>query len=173
MSKMNKNNIVLIGFMGVGKGTTARKLAKKIGRFTIDTDDLIVSFEKREIKKIFRKDGEPYFRALEQKVANWLENSVTNTIISCGGGFYKVNNLKSIGTVVYLKASFEWIYSRMATHPKAKAKFKKRPLFKEKQKAKELFDLRYPAYEEVADVIIDIEGKDIEQILQEIKSHIK
>ena len=167
------NNVVLIGFMGVGKGSTARKLAKKMDRFCIDTDDLIVSFENRTLKKIFKKGGEPYFRGLEQKIANWLENSVSNTIISCGGGFYKVDNLSKIGKVVYLKASFEWIYERLKTHPKTKAKFKKRPLFKDKQKAKELYDSRYKLYEESAHFTIEMEGKSSDQILSEIINIIK
>ena len=49
---MKKNNIILIGFMGVGKGTVARALVKKSNMFAIDTDDLIESMENRKIKKI-------------------------------------------------------------------------------------------------------------------------
>ena len=64
---MKKNNIILIGFMGVGKGTVARALVKKSNMFAIDTDDLIESMENRRIKKIFEGEGEPYFRALEKK----------------------------------------------------------------------------------------------------------
>ena len=48
---MKKNNIILIGFMGVGKGTVARALVKKSNMFSIDTDDLIESMENRKIKK--------------------------------------------------------------------------------------------------------------------------
>ena len=100
---MRKNNIILIGFMGVGKGTVARALVKKSNMFAIDTDDLIESMENRKIKKIFEMEGEPYFRALEKKTALWLQKSVNNTIISTGGGFYKQENINKIGKVVYLK----------------------------------------------------------------------
>ena len=62
-----KKNIILIGFMGVGKGTTARAYAEKYKCFNIDTDDLIESKENRKIKTIFEKEGEKYFRALEQE----------------------------------------------------------------------------------------------------------
>ena len=58
-------NIVLIGFMGVGKGTLARALAKDTGIYAIDTDDLIESLTNTKIKKIFKKRGESYFRSLE------------------------------------------------------------------------------------------------------------
>lgn len=64
---MKKNNIILIGFMGVGKGTIARALVKESSMFAIDTDDLIESMENRKIKKIFASDGEPYFRNLEKR----------------------------------------------------------------------------------------------------------
>jgi shikimate kinase len=79
--------------MGVGKGTTARAFTKKYGTYIIDTDDLIESKENKEVKKIFAKRGEAYFREKEQETADWIEKCVTGTLISCGGGFYKVNNL--------------------------------------------------------------------------------
>ncbi len=50
-----KNNIILIGFMGVGKGTTARAYSKKYNSFIIDTDDLIESKENMKVKEIFKK----------------------------------------------------------------------------------------------------------------------
>ena len=90
---MKKNNIILIGFMGVGKGTVARALVSASDYYAIDTDDLIESMENRKIKKIFADEGEPYFRNLEKKTAIWLEKSVDNTIISTGGGFFKQENL--------------------------------------------------------------------------------
>ncbi|HHD72394.1 MAG TPA: shikimate kinase, partial [Epsilonproteobacteria bacterium] len=73
------NNIILIGFMGVGKGTTARAFAARYGMYNIDTDDLIESRENRSIKKIFREEGESYFRALEQETADWIEGHVLGT----------------------------------------------------------------------------------------------
>ncbi len=60
-------NLVLIGFMGVGKGTVARALVRKSGMFGLDSDDLIESIENRKVKTIFEEDGEEYFRAMEKK----------------------------------------------------------------------------------------------------------
>ncbi len=88
---MNKN-IVLIGFMGAGKSTISRELSKELDLVSVDTDYLIEFMEKKSIKNVFEKNGEEYFRKQEQKVANWLENNVTNTIISTGGGFFMVEN---------------------------------------------------------------------------------
>ena len=104
-----KKNIVLIGFMGVGKGRIARMLAAKTGRFAVDCDDLIESFSNSKVKKIFAQFGEPRFRELELEVALWLESNVRKTIISTGGGFLQVPNLSKIGKVVYLHSDFDQI----------------------------------------------------------------
>ena len=161
-------NIVLIGFMGVGKGTTARELVKISDYIAIDTDDIIESMENKKIKKIFEEKGEKYFRKLEQKVANWLENSVKSTVISTGGGFYKVENLKNIGKIVLLDSGFEDIIKRIKSHPNAAKKLKKRPLLSDLKKAKKLYQERRPEYLKVADVIINVTGKNPENVAKEI-----
>ncbi|UTJ07010.1 shikimate kinase [Arcobacter roscoffensis] len=169
---MKKKNIILIGFMGVGKGTVARGLVKSSDMFAIDTDDLIESMENRKIKKIFAQEGEPYFRALEKKTALWLEQSVNNTIISTGGGFYKQENIKNIGTVVYLKSSFQGILDRINAAPNAANKLRKRPLLQNLDEAIKLYDSRVPQYEEVADIVVDVEKKPLENIVEEILGQI-
>ncbi|MEA3434525.1 MAG: shikimate kinase [Campylobacterota bacterium] len=163
-----KKNIILIGFMGIGKGTTARAFSKKYGTYIIDTDDLIESKENREVKKIFAKKGEAYFREQEQATADWIEKCIRGTFISCGGGFYKVNNLKKLGTVVLLDASFEWIHDRLKSANNAKAKLAKRPLFSQEKEAKKLYDEREKAYRKVADVVVNVEDKNIDDIIDEI-----
>ncbi len=164
-----KRNIVLIGFMGVGKGTVARAYAKRYGMFNIDTDDLIESSVNKEVKEIFANKGEPYFRKLEQHTAKWLRKSVKGTLISCGGGFYKVKKLNKIGTVVLLDASFEWIHDRLKNAKNAESKLAKRPLFSEPEKAKALYEERQAAYQTVADVIVHVEGKSMDEICEEIR----
>jgi shikimate kinase len=158
-----KKNIILIGFMGVGKGTTARAFAKKYNVYNIDTDDLIESKEKKEVKKIFEKKGEAYFRACEQQTSDWIEKSVKGTLISCGGGFYKVDNLKKLGTVVLLDASFEWIHNRLKTAKNAEAKLAKRPLFSDEKKAKKLYKEREKSYKKLADVVVNVENLSLDE----------
>lgn len=156
--------------MGVGKSTIARKLVKELDMVGVDTDHLIESMEKKSIKEIFKKHGEEYFRAQEQKIANWLESSVENTIISSGGGFFMVDNLKKIGKVVYLKSSYEDIMSKILKHPKAKQKLEKRPLLSDSKKAKELHNIREPKYIEKADIIIELKNhKNALSVVEEIK----
>lgn len=154
--------------MGVGKGTTARAYANKYKCFNIDTDDLIESKENEKIKNIFNEHGEKYFRNLEQECANWIENSVDNSLISCGGGFYKINNINKLGTIVLLDASFDWIYNRLSTADNAKAKLKKRPLFSDLTKAETLYNERQDKYQEIANIIINVEEKDLKEIVKEI-----
>ena len=166
-------NIILIGFMGVGKGSVARELVKNSNYIAIDTDDLIESMENRKIKNIFETDGEAYFREIEKKVSVWLEKSVKNTLISTGGGFYKVKNLRKIGIVVLLDSPFDAIIQRIKEHPNAHKKLKKRPLLKDLKKAKELYDTRRPEYLELADIVIDVTKKSEQECSKEILKKVK
>lgn len=170
---MKHKNIVLIGFMGVGKGTIARELIKQSGMYGIDTDDLIESMQNRKIKEIFEIEGEPYFRELEKKTAKWLEKNVKKTIISTGGGFFKVKNLEKIGTVVYLESSFGAILSRIESQPNAEQKLAKRPLLKDMERAKKLYDERVVAYQDKADMIVNVENKTPQEIAKQILQIIK
>lgn len=166
-------NVILIGFMGVGKGTVAREIVKNSSYMAIDTDDIIESMENQKIKKIFEDNGEEYFRKLEKDVSLWLEKSVKDTLISTGGGFYKVKNLKKIGTVVYLDSPFDKIINRINEHPNAKAKLKKRPLLGDMKAAKELYKQRRPDYLQLADIVIDVSGKSAVECAKEILKKVK
>jgi shikimate kinase len=79
-----------------------------------------------------------------------------------------VDNLKKLGTVVLLDASFEWILDRLKNAKNSKEKFAKRPLFLEPKKAKKLYSQREKAYKKVADVVVNVEGKSREEICDEI-----
>ncbi len=129
----------------------ARELSKQSRLFALDSDDLIESLENRKIKNIFKTEGEGYFRDLEQKTANWLEKNVKNSIISTGGGFYRVENLKKIGTIIYLQSSFEAILDRILSHPNAQKKLAKRPLLQNINEAKKLYTNRVVEYERCTD----------------------
>ena len=161
-------NIVLVGFMGVGKGQVARALAAQISAFAVDCDDLIESALNMKVKKIFAIHGEEKFREMERQTALWLEKNVKKTVISTGGGFIKVPNLKKIGTVVYLHAKYDFIIDRIMSHPNAAKKMKKRPLLQDLQAAKKLYQTRLPIYRKIADHTIDVTGKDAATIADDI-----
>lgn len=154
--------------MGVGKGTVARALVKTTDYFAIDTDDLIESIENRKVKTIFKEDGEAYFRTLEKRCAIWLEANVDNTIISTGGGFFKQENIHKIGKIVYLKSSFEGILNRIHSSPNAKSKLKKRPLLSDLEEAKKLYNQRVEDYKKVSDITVNVENRDMEDIIKDI-----
>ena len=167
---MKSGNIVLIGFMGVGKGTVARALAAQSGMFALDCDDMIESYANKKIGQIFKEQGEQSFRKMEEGLAKFLEKSVRCAVISTGGGFYAVKNLNKIGTVVYLKSSFEGIIERLKNSKNAEKKFAKRPLLADLQKAAALHAERDGAYEKKADIVIDVENKSVKKIVKEICS---
>jgi len=162
------DNIILVGFMGVGKGRAARALAAKTGLYAVDTDDLIESLFNVKIRKIFALHGEPFFRQLEQQTGDWLRRNVSNTIVSTGGGFFMVRKLGKKDTVVYLHASLDTILSSIKEHPKGARKIKKRPLLQDMEKARQLYDYRLPLYRKAADIEINVEGLGPEEVADRI-----
>ncbi len=167
MMKLTKN-IVLIGFMGVGKGQTARALAARLNSFAIDGDDMIESFANKKIKRIFSEDGEAAFRAIEAKLAQFLQKNIKGAIISAGGGFYKQKNIKKIGLIVYLKSDFDSILYRIKSSPNAEKKLAKRPLLSDLKAARKLFNDRVKEYEKIADFIVEVSG-DFEMVAKKIE----
>ncbi len=78
-----KNNIYILGFMGVGKSVTGKLLAEKLNRQFVDTDNLIESRAGKLITKIFEQDGEEQFREFETSVLKEVTEE-NNSVISCG-----------------------------------------------------------------------------------------
>jgi len=163
--KLKLDNIILTGFMGSGKSTIGRILAKEMNSYFLDTDMLIENFENRSISEIFSTHGEEVFREMERRCFEWIKNSVKHTIISVGGGFpVYIPEIKEAGIVVYLKVEFEDIVRRMNDE-----EIKKRPLFQDIAKAKELYKTRDKVYSSLADVII--ENKNMEVTIKKIKEY--
>ncbi|MGI9570413.1 MAG: shikimate kinase, partial [Desulfobulbia bacterium] len=134
---------------------------------------LIESRTNKKIKKIFKQDGEAAFRELERKTAVWLEESVTNSVISTGGGFVNVPNINRTGTVVYLHSGFDTIINSITNHPNAEKKINKRPLLADLDKAEHLYQQRLPIYRMISDIEIDVTGKSSEEVVELILSLLK
>ena len=166
--------LVLIGFMGVGKTSVGKKLAKKLDFKFIDTDYEIEKLENKTISQIFEDYGEEYFRSLETKV---LKNSLKekNIIISTGGGIitnkenYEI--LKNEKNVIFLDASVETIISHLYNETN------KRPLLKNSKnlsdKIEELLSIRYEKYKEVSDILIKVDNKNIDEVISQILVYIR
>lgn len=162
-------NVILIGFMGSGKTTVGLRLSYRLRRAVIDTDKEIEREEKRTISEIFATDGEGYFRDRETAFLHKLLESTGNQIISVGGGLpVREENRKllhELGQVFYLQASAETIYERVK-HDTT------RPLLQgddPQTKIRTLLMQRDGYYRDAADVVINVDGKDFEQVLSEIE----
>lgn len=164
---LSASNIVLIGFMGSGKSTIGRLLAKEKEGYFLDTDSMIESLEGESIAEIFDDKGEAYFRRLEQETVHWLKNNVNNAIISTGGGMLVYcAELKEVGKIIYLDVPFETILSRMDSK-----ELDKRPLFKDAVEAEKIYNERDRVYREKADIIIDA-SRDMQTVLSTLRDAI-
>lgn len=113
---MSFNKVFLVGFMGCGKSTFGRKLAKQLGWDFVDLDDYIEEQESSTISDIFSKYGEAYFRKLESEALKSSEGW-GNTIVSTGGGTPCFNNnislINKLGLSVYIKLAPEVLQARL------------------------------------------------------------
>ena len=147
--------VFFVGFMGAGKTSTARKLARRAGVEAIDMDTFIERRCDMKVKEIFAESGEEGFRAIETDVLQELACGEPR-LVSCGGGVVlaPVNReiLKEHGFVVYLKVTAAEAASRISD-------VSTRPLFGDLEQAQRVIEGRLPLYEEVADVTIDTAGR--------------
>lgn len=154
MIKKNKP-VYLCGFMGSGKSTVGRLLAKKLGKEFIDLDDYIEEQEGMSIPEIFEKKGEPYFRQKESDALADLPNSA-GVVATGGGTLLKKENgdrAKSLGTVVYIDTPFDLCYGRIKGD-------KNRPIAysSTEQQLKERYEQRKPLYIENSEFSVDGTG---------------
>ena len=116
LRSMKKDNVILIGMPGVGKSTVGVVLAKILGYHFIDTDLVIQEKEGRLLKEIIAAEGNDGFLHLEDRINAELE--AEHSVIAPGGsvvyGGNAMRHFKEIGTVVYLKASYEMINERLS-----------------------------------------------------------
>jgi shikimate kinase len=110
--------IFLIGFMGSGKSTHARKLAAAIGYSYLDLDEYIQKKEGASVQQIFSEKGEGHFRTLEKKYLEEIVQQDHCAVVSLGGGTVCFNNnmekVLESGLAVYLKMSAEALCSRLS-----------------------------------------------------------
>src|SRR5262245_57284503 len=108
-------NLILVGFMGAGKSSVGRLLARRLGRCFVETDDMITAKEGRSIPEIFAERGEAYFRALEDEALRLLTLK-QGEVIATGGGLPcragRPEALRALGTVVWLAGELDVLYAR-------------------------------------------------------------
>lgn len=157
-------NIIFIGMPTSGKSTIGIVVAKRLGMQFVDTDILIQEQEQRLLKDIISEEGNRGFLEIENQVNRDLV--VTNAVIAPGGSVVyceeAMRHFKEIGTVVYLKVSYEIIQNRIKD-PK-----KRGVVLAEGQTLKMLYDERSQLFEKYADVVIDEGSNPIEETIERV-----
>ena len=162
--------VVLIGFMGAGKTTVGRELARMLNRSFYDLDPLIEARAGKSIASVFAEQGEAAFRKLESQSLRELLESFEDelAVIALGGGaFAQETNRQLIRdhslTVVFLDVALDEALRRCASAPGA------RPLMSAPEQATLLYEERLPFYR-TAQCTVQTGGKTVPGIAQEIVS---
>lgn len=158
-------NIILIGMPGVGKSTAGVILAKELGYQFVDSDLIIQEKTGKLLREIIEDEGVDGFLAVENEVNAGLK--VKKSVIATGGsvvyGREAMEHLKQIGTVVYLKLSYEMLRKRLGN-------LKGRGVvLRDGQTLLDIYEERRVLYEKYADLTVDEENLDLEATLQKIK----
>lgn len=159
-------NIILTGFMGTGKTSVGKRLAREFNLKFIDTDDLIEKEAGICINEIFARFGEAYFRRLESKVINEVSSDENMIIATGGGAVVNPTNLlvlKKNGTLICLTASIDVILSRVGSGDE-------RPLISEGDKKETISNLlkARELFYKKADFIVDTTTKSIKEVVEEV-----
>jgi shikimate kinase len=168
--------IVLLGFMGAGKTTVGRHLSTELECPWFDMDDVIISKTNySSVAEIFDTEGEDCFRRLEAQVFSELR-SLSCVVISTGGGIvtnrYATSYLeesRDAGETIFLKTDFLTVLQRVGRSEKGNAAFT-RPLFRDEQKAEELFYQRAPLYEKFAYQTVESTNESPKTVTQLIRA---
>lgn len=162
-------NLILIGFMGAGKTTVGKLLAKEKGMKFADTDERIVEEQGKSIPDIFAEYGELYFRDLETDLLTRMQKDTENAVISVGGGMpVREENrvlLRNLGCVIYLSATKQTILSRVQCDGS-------RPMLNGddlENRVEELMRTREHLYRQAAHLDIRTDGRNVYQVLQIIE----
>jgi shikimate kinase len=165
---MENNNIILIGMPGSGKSTVGVVLAKRLGYEFVDSDLIIQKTTGKLLHELIEENGIEGFWKIENDVNESLE--MEKSIIATGGsaiyGEGAMKHLQEIGTVVYLKISYEELKDRLGDLNERGV------TLKPGQSLKDLYDERIPMYEKYAGLTIDCDDKQLWKIVAEIDTRI-
>jgi shikimate kinase len=160
-------HVVLVGMMGTGKSSVGRRLAHRLGRDLVDSDEQVERRTGRTVAEIFRADGEAAFRALESEVlAEALASERPAVVAAAGGTVMDPENRRRIregGFVVWLRADPSTLESRVRSGLH-------RPLLDEDPAGvlRRLASQRAPLYAEVADLVVDVDDIRIDDVVERI-----
>jgi shikimate kinase len=164
-----RRHLVLVGLMGAGKTTVGERCAERLARPFVDTDDVVEAMARRSVRDIFSEEGESMFRALERDAVRDSTSSPAAAVIACGGGAVldpdSRRHLRTSGTVVWLRAAPSVLAERVD------ADGAERPLLVPRGAVvtlERLAVVRAAAYEAVADVAVDTDGRSVDEVVDAV-----
>lgn len=157
--------VILTGFMGTGKTTIGQRLARRLGKEFVDTDERIEQQEGRSIASIFATNGEKYFRAVERRVVAQALHQ--DAVVATGGGaivdLATLQRMRAAGPIICLTAEVEVLLERTAANTD-------RPLLNaadRRERISQLLSERAAAYAQ-ADTTIDTSRRSVDSIVDDI-----
>jgi shikimate kinase len=164
--------IVLIGFMGAGKSSVGRTLARITGLPRFDTDEMVAARFGLTVSEIFENEGEEAFREAETAALRELADK-RGAIITTGGGILlrpeNADLVRQLGTVVHLEADEETLFRRInrrTTRPLLRTENPRATLT-------ELLRMRLPLYQAAADLQVDTSLLTHDEVAKKILNHIE
>ncbi len=158
--------VVLVGFMGAGKTTVGHIVAERLGQPFVDSDVLIEQRLGRDIRDIFRTEGEPWFRQLEHATVAGLVRG-QDAVIALGGGAVEDSRSRAVlrnARVVYLRVSYDEAMARVQ-----RDEF--RPML-HRPDLDEVYKRRLPVYEDLSVLTVDTDGRRPDAIAHEVLAHL-
>lgn len=164
----DQRSIFLIGPMGAGKSAVGRKLAEELALEFVDSDNVIEERTGVDIPYIFEREGEAGFRARERRVIDELSKR-KGIVLATGGGAVQDpttrQRLGARGRVVYLHATVEQQLKRTRSG-------RERPMLRggdPREILEALMAVRDPQYREIADVVVETDGRRVTAVTREIR----
>jgi shikimate kinase len=157
------DKIYLVGFMGAGKTTVARMLARRLGWQTVDIDEMVEQREHQRVAEVFARRGEPYFRAVERAVL--MDQLPTrHAVVATGGGTFVDPHNRAVinqdGVSVWIDVPLERLIARVPADGR-------RPLASDRVEFERLFVLRRAAYEQ-AQVRLDASHASVPALVERL-----
>jgi len=159
--------VLLVGMMGAGKTTVGRELSRRLGWSYFDSDAMVEAHTGKTVPEIFEERGEAAFRAEESRALAEAVTSDGPAVVSvAGGAVLDPDNRRRLadgGTVVWLRADVETLARRVGAG-------RGRPLLSPDPDTalRRLYEQRRPVYEEVADVVVDVDDRSAAEVAEAI-----
>src|SRR5580692_4645389 len=158
------DRLLLVGMMAVGKTTTGRLCAQRLGWIFLDSDAQLLAETGRSAQEIFERDGDEALRSWETKVFHDALDALVPVVVAVAGGVVLSESNRALlvrsGVVVWLRASIETLSDRVG-HGGARPRLGDDP----ERSLRELYETRHSLYASVASFVIDVDDLAPEEVV--------